>query len=86
MKYLLYNLEKLKQPHVAILCLDCGWMRASWSRHDYRKCPCPNGAMIDGGFDYIRCGAMKMARTQMLHLAPEGFKVAPIKIRKAKKK
>ena len=79
--YLLYNLKRLDKKHVAIVCLDCGWMRASFYRHDYVTCPCPNQAMIDGGFTYYRYGAMKMDRVQLLGLAPEEFKI----IRKSKR-
>jgi len=68
--YLLYNLQPTQKEHLAVLCLDCGWMRISWNRHDYRTCPCPNGAMVDGGSDYLRCGAAKMDRIQILKVTP----------------
>ena len=78
-QYLIYDLYPLDKPHQAILCLDCGWIRASWSGHDYRVCPCPNAAMVDGGFNYTRYGAMKLDRIQLLNLVPEGFTVKPKK-------
>jgi hypothetical protein len=45
-----------------VLCLDCGTLLASVSGHDYRTCDCPNFAMIDGGNNYLRCGAMNLDR------------------------
>lgn len=83
--YLLYSMDKLDKPHCAILCLDCGWIRASWHGHDYQTCPCPNGAMIDGGFNYTRYGAMKMDRIQLLNIVPEGFAIAKKRQPKLKK-
>lgn len=69
-KYMSYSLKPLTKKHIAVLCLTCGWIRASWHRHDYRTCPCPNNAMIDGGFDYIRYGAMNMNLIQIVELNP----------------
>lgn len=79
--YLLYELKPLEHLHCAILCLDCGWIRASWNRHDYRTCPCPNQAMVDGGFDYTRYGAMKMDRIQLVQIVPTSDKFS-IKVKK----
>lgn len=68
---LLYNLERLKKDvYIGTLCLDCGWVGVSYSVHDYKTCGCPNGAMIDGGRDYSRYGAMDMKRIQMVNVIP----------------
>jgi len=69
--YLLYNLKPLKDRRYAILCLDCGWMRISWGVHDYRVCPCPNGAMVDGGIEYLRAGAKDLKRIQVVEVRPK---------------
>lgn len=44
----------------AIVCLECETMLVSVHRHDYNLCGCPNEAMIDGGKDYLRCGAKSL--------------------------
>ena len=44
----------------AIKCLECGETIVSRSRHDYVTCGCPNEAMVDGGNEYERYGAMDM--------------------------
>ena len=43
-----------------IMCKACGWVGVSWTRHDYKTCPCKNEAMVDGGTDYLRYGAANM--------------------------
>lgn len=52
----------------AVLCTECGQVLTSLWRHDYNTCECPNEAMIDGGGDYLRCGAKNM-----LHLLQGTF-------------
>ena len=49
--------------------------------HDYKTCGCPNQTMIDGGYDYLRCGGKDLNKTQVLRLVkvgkrkkPKGFK------------
>lgn len=74
-----YNIE-LKNKRIGVMCLDCGWIRVSFDVHDFRQCPCPNEAMVDGGTDYLRYGAMKMDRIQMVEVKP-----APEPKKKAKK-
>ena len=64
------NVRKLIKPHSAILCLECGWVGISWHRHDYKTCQCSNVAMIDGGFDYMRCGAKDLKLVQYLNIVP----------------
>jgi hypothetical protein len=51
MRQLVYN---------AVTCLDCLETIVSYHRHDYKTCQCSNQAMVDGGFDYVRYGAMHM--------------------------
>lgn len=70
-RYLLYHLKPLDKKHCAVVCLDCGWIRASFSVHDYQTCPCPNQAMVDGGYEYTRFGAMDMSRVQLVTLDPK---------------
>jgi len=53
MRQLVYN---------AVTCLDCLDTIVSYHRHDYKTCRCPNGAMVDGGTDYARYGAMDMKK------------------------
>ena len=48
----------------AIKCLECGETIVSRSRHDYVTCKCPNGAMVDGGNEYERYGAMDMDKIE----------------------
>lgn len=44
----------------AVKCEVCQKTIASYHRHDYKTCGCPNDAMVDGGFDYQRYGARDM--------------------------
>ena len=53
MRQLVYN---------AVTCLDCLDTIVSYHRHDYKTCRCPNEAMVDGGTDYARYGAMDMKK------------------------
>lgn len=53
MRQLVYN---------AVTCLDCLDTIVSYHRHDYKTCRCENQAMVDGGTDYIRYGAMNMKK------------------------
>lgn len=52
-----------KNPHGGVVCPDCKKRMFSFSRHDYRTCGCPNDTMVDGGFDYLRYGGVKMPDT-----------------------
>lgn len=56
----------------AIRCLDCETTIESTHRHDYRTCGCPNGAMVDGGLDYQRYGAVDISRVELLAEYEEG--------------
>ena len=41
----------------AIKCLVCNTILESKHQHDFQRCNCSNGAFVDGGLSYIRCGA-----------------------------
>lgn len=68
--YLLYKLPRLSKKRLGVLCLSCGWMRVSWSVHDFRTCPCPNETMVDGGNDYLRYGGKDMDLIQVVNVSP----------------
>jgi hypothetical protein len=53
MRQLVYN---------AVTCTECLKTIVSRHRHDYVTCDCPNGAMVDGGLEYGRYGAMDMKK------------------------
>ena len=53
MRQLVYN---------AVTCVECLDTIVSYHRHDYKTCRCPNEAMVDGGTDYARYGAMDMKK------------------------
>jgi len=53
MRQLVYN---------AVTCTECLKTIVSRHRHDYNMCGCPNDAMVDGGLDYARYGAMDMKK------------------------
>lgn len=59
MKQLVYN---------AVRCLECNELLVSYSRHDYKMCNCPNGAMVDGGMDYGRYGAKDMSKIEKIDI------------------
>lgn len=56
-------MKPFKAPrYTAILCKECGKTLVSYNRHMYVTCGCPNGAMADGGAEYLRCGAMDLSK------------------------
>ena len=42
----------------SVKCLECNKVLVSRHVHDYVTCGCPNDAMVDGGNEYGRYGAM----------------------------
>ena len=48
----------------SIKCLECNEILVSRHRHDYVTCDCPNSAMVDGGNEYERYGAMDMDKIE----------------------
>ena len=48
----------------SIKCLECNEVLVSRHRHDYVTCDCPNSAMVDGGNEYERYGAMDMDKIE----------------------
>jgi len=59
MRQLVYN---------AVRCLECNELLVSYSRYDYKTCVCPNSAMVDGGTDYGRYGAMDITKIQKIDI------------------
>jgi len=67
MRQLVYN---------AVKCLECNETIVSRTRHDYVLCGCPNQAMVDGGLDYMRYGAMDMNKIEPIAVyADDDFEV-----------
>jgi hypothetical protein len=67
MRQLVYN---------AVKCLECDETIVSRTRHDYVLCGCPNGAMVDGGLDYMRYGAKDMNKIEPIAVyADDDFEV-----------
>ena len=56
---------KRKYPNI-IRCKECGYILVSNHRHDYKTCECPNQTMVDGGYDYLRCGGVDMSKVEVL--------------------
>lgn len=42
-----------------VKCLKCGTIMKSYTRHDFKWCPCEN-IFVDGGDDYLRFGGPGM--------------------------
>jgi len=57
-----------KYPHV-VRCLQCCMVLVSNDVHDYKVCGCPNKTMIDGGYDYLRCGGVDHNKVEVLQLS-----------------
>lgn len=54
--------------HNALICMECFQVLASFHRHDFRACGCPNSAFVDGGFDYFRYGAKNLKHVEHVYL------------------
>lgn len=48
----------------AVRCLNCGTYLRSYRVHDYKKCDCSNGTMVDGGLEYCRFGGKELSLVQ----------------------
>ena len=60
----------------AIKCLECDKTIVSYSRHDFNTCGCPNSAMVDGGNDYERYGAIDMDKIETKYIyADDPFEI-----------
>jgi hypothetical protein len=59
MRQLVYNATK---------CLQCDKTIVSYYRHDYQQCGCPNRAMVDGGLDYGRYGAINIEKIERIEV------------------
>lgn len=55
MKQIVYN---------SVKCLECNKVLVSRHVHDYITCGCPNDAMVDGGNEYERYGAIDMDKIE----------------------
>lgn len=55
-----------KLVYNGIQCLECSQLIESTHRHDYVTCKCPNAAMVDGGLEYARYGAVNMSKIRHL--------------------
>lgn len=60
------ELEEIEKHAIVTgsLCLDCNKALYSLNRHDFHSCGCKNDMFVDGGKDYLRAGAKKLARTR----------------------
>lgn len=56
-----------KYPN-CIKCLSCGIVLVSNYRHDFNSCSCKNETFIDGGYDYLRYGAVDIKMVEILEI------------------
>ena len=69
LSYMNNNNELVKQiVYNSIKCLECNKVIVSRHRHDYVTCECPNKAMVDGGNEYERYGAMDMDKIEFKYI------------------
>ena len=60
----------------SVKCLECNEVLVSRHVHDYVTCGCPNDAMVDGGNEYSRYGAMDMDKIETKYIyADDDFEV-----------
>jgi hypothetical protein len=60
----------------SVKCLECNEVLVSRHVHDYVTCGCPNDAMVDGGNEYGRYGAMDMDKIETHYVyADDDFEV-----------
>lgn len=58
----------------AVKCLVCNETIVSRSVHDYKTCGCENEAMVDGGNEYARYGAVDMSKiTKITYTTDDPF-------------
>ena len=48
-----------------VRCLVCGMVLVSVNRHDFVQCNCNNKAFVDGGDDYLKCGAKQLSKIEV---------------------
>lgn len=58
----------MKYPGI-VQCLQCKTILVSFHRHDFKLCGCENNTMVDGGYDYLRCGGKDLAKVQVLKIS-----------------
>ena len=60
----------------SVKCLECNKVLVSRHVHDYVQCGCPNDAMVDGGNEYGRYGAMDMDKIETHYVyADDDFEI-----------
>jgi len=60
----------------SVKCLECNEVLVSRHVHDYVTCGCPNDAMVDGGNEYGRYGAMDMDKIETHYVyADDDFEI-----------
>ena len=60
----------------SVKCLECNKVLVSRTVHDYVTCGCPNDAMVDGGNDYGRYGAVDMDKIETHYVyADDDFEI-----------
>lgn len=57
----------MKYPGI-LKCMQCNKILVSFHRHDFKSCGCPNDTIIDGGYDYLRCGGKDLKKIQILRI------------------
>lgn len=58
-------MNERKIVYNSVTCLECNETLVSYHRHDFKKCSCPNQAMVDGGTAYLRYGAADMKKIKI---------------------
>jgi hypothetical protein len=60
----------------AVECLQCHELLVSYYGHDYKTCSCPNQAMVDGGNEYARYGAVDMDKIKnIIYTVDDDFEI-----------
>jgi hypothetical protein len=54
-----------------VKCRVCGDEIWSRHRHDFRYCKCGE-CFVDGGRDYLRCGAMDLGNLEVVEITIDG--------------
>lgn len=49
-------------------CLGCRQVLVSKTVHDYRKCSCENGTVVDGGTEYLKRAGADLALVEELSI------------------
>ena len=60
-------MKQIKYPY-GLLWLKCKEVLFSWYRHHFNECSCENRVFVDGGIDYLRCGAVDISKTKKVKI------------------